>query len=57
MDDTLDYIIFDSVYNSGGGTSSGGSNDDNPKWARGLAVITFIVIVSFLIYGWCEATL
>lgn len=43
MDDTLDYIIFDSVYNSGGGTSSGGSNDDNPKWARGLAVITFML--------------
>ena len=56
MDDALDYIVFDSVYNSGSGSSSGGCNDDQPRWAKVMAVITLIGIIAFIIYGWCEVT-
>lgn len=57
MDDALDYIIFDSMHNSGGGCPYGGSNDAQPLWAKVIAVITLIGIVAFIIYGWFEATL
>ncbi|MCR5574921.1 MAG: hypothetical protein K6F78_08905 [Bacteroidaceae bacterium] len=56
MDEALDYIYFDSVYNSGGESSSGGSNDVQPQWAKIMVVITMIGIVAFIIYGWCEIT-
>jgi hypothetical protein len=56
MTDALDYIVFDSVYNSGGGGTSGGSNDDGPMWAKVMAIITLIAIIAFIIYGWCEVT-
>lgn len=56
MDDALDYIVFDSVYNSSGDGSSNGSNGDQPLWAKIMAAITLIAIIAFFIYGWCEAT-
>lgn len=56
MDDALDYVVFDSVYNSRGGGSSSGSNGDGPMWAKVMAVITLIAIIAFIIYGWCEVT-
>ena len=56
MDDTLDYIVFDSVYNSSGGGSSNENNGDSPMWAKVMAVITLIAIIAFIIYGWCEVT-
>ena len=56
MDEALDYIVFDSVYNSSGGGSSNGSNGDQPLWAKIMAAITLIAIITFFIYGWCEAT-
>lgn len=56
MDDSLDYIVFDSVYNSSGGSSSNGSNGDDPMWAKIMAVITLLAIIAFIIYGWCEVT-
>lgn len=56
MDEALDYIVFDSVYNSSGGGSSNGSNGDQPLWAKIMAAITLIAIIAFFIYGWCEAT-
>lgn len=56
MSDALDYVIFDSVYNSSGDGSSNRSNGDGPMWAKIMAVITLIAIIAFIIYGWCEAT-
>jgi len=56
MPDALDYIVFNSMYNSGGGGSSNGSNEDGPMWAKVMAVITLIAIIAFIIYGWCEVT-
>lgn len=54
MDDALDYIVFDSVYNSGGSSSGGSSNDNLPKWAKILSIITMIGIVLFILYGFYE---
>ena len=56
MSDALDFIVFDSVYHSGGGGSSSGSNGDGPMWAKVMAVITSIAIIAFIIYGWYEVT-
>ena len=56
MDDALDYIVFDSVYNSSEGGSSNGSNGNDPLWAKIMAAITIIAIIAYIIYGWCEAT-
>ena len=55
-DEELDYIVFDSVYNSTGGGSSNGSNGDQPLWAKIKAAITLIAIIAFFIYGWYKAT-
>ena len=54
MDDALDFVVFDSVYHSGGGSSGSSSNDNQPKWAMIMAAITMIGIVLFIIYGLFE---
>ena len=54
MSNALDYIVFDSVFNSSAGGSSNGTNDDGSMWAKVMAVITLIAIIAFIIYGMKE---
>ena len=56
MSDALDFIVFDSVYHSGGGGSSSGNGDDPSVFAKVMAALTIIAIIAFIIYGWCKAT-
>lgn len=48
MDDALDYVVFDSVYNGGGGSSSKGSDGNDSMWAKIMAVITLLAILRSL---------